>query len=52
MEARCVLHLSDGTRHEARVLRVGADFAECASAGDDVLLVPYDALVAVQSREA
>jgi hypothetical protein len=50
-EARCVLHLLDGTSHEARVIRVGADFAECASVGDDVVLVPYDALVAVQSRE-
>ena len=38
-------------QRQARVIRVGADFAECASVGDDVVLVPYDALVAVQSRE-
>ena len=52
--ARCVLHLSDGTRQEAYVGRVGADFLECGSepdAGRDPVLVPYDALVAVQSRE-
>jgi hypothetical protein len=53
--ARCVLHLADGTRHEAYVGRVGADFLECGSEpdeGSDPLLVPYDALVAVQSRDA
>ena len=53
--ARCVLHLADGTRHEAYVGRVGADFLECGpepDAGSDPLRVPYDALVAVQSREA
>lgn len=53
--ARCLLHLGDGSRHEAYVERVGADFLECRTAGeaagDGLLLVPYDALVAVQSRE-
>ena len=59
-EVRCLLHLGDGTRHEAYVVRVGADFLECRAAterpgeptGDATLLVPYGALVAVQSREA
>jgi hypothetical protein len=51
--ARCQVHLGDGTRHEAYVERVGADFVECRAAADDAdpLLVPYDGLVAVQSRE-
>lgn len=47
---RCVLHLADGTRQEAYVERVGADFLECR-ATDGVLLVPYAGLVAVQRRE-
>lgn len=47
---RCVLHLGDGSRHEAHVERVGADFLECRAA-DDVLLVPWSGLVAVQRRE-
>ncbi len=53
-QARCLVHLVDGTRHEAYVGRVGADFLECragTTTGDIPLLVPYDALVAVQSRE-
>lgn len=53
-EARCVVHLVDGTSQEAYVERVGADFLECRSGADhlrDLLLVPYDGLVAVQSRE-
>lgn len=53
--ARCLVHLADGTRHEAYVERVGADFIECRaeaeSPGDDLLLVAYDGLVAVQSRD-
>jgi len=48
--ARCVLHLVDGTRHEAYVERVGTDFME-ADGSRGQLLVPYDALVAVQSRD-
>ncbi len=53
-QARCLLHLADGTRHEAYVERVGADFLECrAGAGPDDagLLLAYDGLVAVQSRD-
>src|SRR5918995_3826192 len=47
--SRCQVHLADGTRHEAYVERVGADFVECRAAADeaDLLLVPYDGLVAV-----
>ena len=54
-EARCLLHLSAVTRHEAQVVRVGADFVEVRAsldAGEGELLVPYEALVAVQSRDA
>jgi hypothetical protein len=50
-EARCLLHLADGTRHEAYVLRVGADFLEGRSTSGEVVLVPYAGLVAVQSRD-
>jgi hypothetical protein len=50
-DERCLVHLADGTRHEAYVIRVGADFAECRGGSGDVLLVPYAGLVAVQSRE-
>ncbi|GAB3029209.1 hypothetical protein GCM10011376_14810 [Nocardioides flavus (ex Wang et al. 2016)] len=49
--ARCLLHLADGSRHEAYVRRVGADFLEALDAAGSELLVPYAGLVAVQSRE-
>ena len=49
--ARCVVHLVDGTRHEAYVERVGADFLEARDGSGGLVLLPYDALVAVQSRE-
>lgn len=48
---RCLLHLRDGTRHEGTIGRVGADFAEVSGPGDRVLLVPFGALGAVQSRD-
>ncbi len=50
-QVRCLLHLADGARHEAYVLRVGADFLEGRAASGEVLLVPYAGLVAVQSRD-
>ena len=49
--ARCLVHLSDGSRHEAYVDRVGADFLEAGDGSGGSLLVAYDALVAVQSRD-
>lgn len=49
--SRCVLHLTDGARHEAYVHRVGADFLEARDPAGGELLVPYAGLVAVQSRE-
>ena len=49
--ARCLVHLADGTRHEAYVDRVGADFLEGRATSGEVFLVPYAGLVAVQSRE-
>lgn len=48
---RCVLHLVDGARHEAYVERVGADFLECRTAGEARVLVRFDAIAAVQSRD-
>ena len=50
-EARCLVHLADGTRHEAYVDRVGADFLEGRATSGEVFLVPYAGLVAVQSRD-
>lgn len=50
-DARCLLHLADGARHEAYVHRVGADFLEVRGARSERVLVPYDGLVAVQSRD-
>lgn len=47
---RCVVHLVDGTVHEARVARVGADFAELAIGDDRVDLVAFSALAAIRSR--
>jgi len=48
---RCVLHLSDGTRHEAVLRRVGADFVEVQAGEGRVELVAFTALEAVQSRD-
>jgi hypothetical protein len=48
---RCVLHLVDGRRHDAVLRRVGADFVEAAVGERRVLLVPFAAVAAVQSRD-
>lgn len=48
---RCVLHLVDGSRHEAVLLRVGADFVEARVAGGRTTLVALAAVAAVQSRD-
>jgi hypothetical protein len=48
---RCVLHLVDGTRHEAVLVRVGADFVEARVAGGRTVLVALAGLAAVQSRD-
>ncbi len=50
-EERCLLHLADGSRHEAHVHRVGADFLEVRGAAGERLLLPYAGLVAVQRRD-
>lgn len=50
-QARCVVHLADSTRHEVHVERVGADFLEARDASGAQVLLAYDGLVAVQSRE-
>ena len=47
---RCVLHLRDGGRQEGLLRRVGADFVEVEAGQGRVELVPFSALVAVQSR--
>lgn len=48
---RCVVHLVDGGAHEGCVLRVGADFVELRSAGDQPVLLAHTAVVAVHCRE-
>jgi hypothetical protein len=48
---RCVLHLLDGARHEAVLVRVGADFVEARVSGGRTVLVAVDALAGVQSRD-
>ncbi len=50
-DERCLFHLADGTRHEAHVHRVGADFLEARGTGGESLLLPYAGLVAVQRRD-
>ena len=50
-DERCLFHLADGTRHEAYVQRVGADFLEARGPAGDRLLLPYAGLVAVQRRD-
>ena len=47
---QCQLCLVDGSRAEARVVRVGADFIEVATAGEELVLVRLDAVVALRSR--
>lgn len=46
----CVVHLVDGTRHEACVRRVGSDFVELSVGQGRVELVAFAALAAVRSR--
>ena len=48
--ARCLVHLRSGSRHEGRLVRVGADFVELAGPGGRVELIAFVALAAVQSR--
>jgi len=48
---RCVVHLVDGTAHEAELRRVGADFVEATVGEGRTLLVTFGTLAAVQSRD-
>jgi hypothetical protein len=48
---RCVLHLVDGSSHDAVLRRVGADFVEAAVGEGRTVLVAFAALAAVQSRD-
>lgn len=50
-QVRCVVHVGDGGQHEAVVHRVGADFVEISTPGDERVLISYDAISAVQSRD-
>ena len=46
----CLVHLADGTVHEARLARVGSDFVELTVGDGRVELVSFAALAAVRSR--
>ncbi len=48
---RCMLHLVDGSLHEAVLRRVGADFVEAQVGEGRTVLVGFAALAAVQSRD-
>lgn len=48
---QCVVHLVDGTQHDVLLVRVGRDFLEARGAAGQPLLVPFDALSAVQRRD-
>ena len=48
---RCVVHLGDGSAHEAVLRRVGADFVEATVGEGRTVLVAFGALAAVQSRD-
>ncbi len=50
-DERCLVHLDDGSRHEAYVQRVGADFLEARAESGERVLLPYAALVVVQRRD-
>lgn len=47
----CVLHLTDGSRHEVVPQRLGSDFIECRTPAGETVLVAYAGVVAVQGRE-
>jgi hypothetical protein len=48
---RCVLQLRDGSAQDGALRRVGADFVELSGPGDRVVLVGFELLAAVQSRD-
>ena len=48
---RCVVHLLDGSSHEAVLRRVGADFVEATVGEGRMVLAAFSAVAAVQSRE-
>lgn len=50
-QLRCVVHLASGGQHEAVVHRVGSDFVEIGTPSDERVLIAYDAISAVQSRD-
>lgn len=48
--AVCSVHVVDGTRHEGRVLRVGADFLELSDPAGRVLLLALHQLAGVRAE--
>lgn len=50
-QVRCVVRLAGGDQHEAVVHRVGSDFVEITTPSAERVLIAYDAISAVQSRD-
>ena len=46
----CLVHLVDGSAHEARLARVGSDFVELTVGDGRIELVSFAAIAAVRSR--
>ncbi|WP_193607316.1 hypothetical protein [Nocardioides lijunqiniae] len=48
---RCVVHTVEGRRHEGALSRVGGDFVEVVGPSGRTVLVAFEGLAAVQSRD-
>jgi hypothetical protein len=48
---RCVVRLTDGTAYDVVLRRVGADFVEAVTGEERLVLLPFAAVAAVQSRD-
>jgi len=48
---RCVVHLFDGSRHDVRPVRVGADFVEVTTGESTSSLFAFASMAAVQRRD-
>ena len=46
----CLIALTDGSRHEAQLTRVGQDFVEAVIGRDSTVLFPFAGIAAVQER--
>jgi hypothetical protein len=49
---RCLVQRTDGTRHEVKLQRVGADFVECVDGAHRVVLLAFAGIAAVGSWDS